>query len=457
MGLVQSYQHRSLGHDMTHILNTTSLARLVVASCHQFDGEERNAESFFGCNVIEPLRRPADPIPKWSPATPDASIPIPLDILFPSTFFACIRAAPPSPTLMRHFNEKVARLRKRGLAPEWMPNQKFSPIDMPHLLALAFTRGAWAGLDLADLMSDMPKLLKKLGEAATRAGDIMDRADGRRGAVKALVLTAALSMIGLHFIPYSPFFKIVQDPRLNDCEEVIILFNWITEGLGEQAINREARRAMQRSDVDADNARAATLTLYPNLDRLIEEANHYWEEIRKELFPTDTPEAINSDVISTNGAIAENPQPVVGVPKVRFKNVWEPAVPEGVVLTGRAIREIRRERRFAEDRLADGLQLLGMYRSMRIGSVSFDVYRDAVRQEYFEDTPCFADVGSLKAFEQDYSVVVEGSKYVLDRHLKWGKGNNVVSAIRIYYTWDASNQQVIVGSVPRHLPIWARH
>ncbi len=72
--------------------------------------------------------------------------------------------------------------------------------------------------------------------------------------------------------------------------------------------------------------------------------------------------------------------------------------PEGVVLTGRAIREIRRERRYAEDRLADALKVLGLYRSMRTGDISFEAYRDAVRQEHFEDAPCFADSGSLKSF-----------------------------------------------------------
>ena len=89
-----------------------------------------------------------------------------LDMPFPRAYFDSVRAAPPSPTIMPRFNEKVARLRKRGLAPEWMPNQKFSPADVPHLLiALALSQGAWGGLDLADVMSDMPKLLTKLRDA----------------------------------------------------------------------------------------------------------------------------------------------------------------------------------------------------------------------------------------------------------------------------------------------------
>jgi hypothetical protein len=54
--------------------------------------------------------------------------------------------------------------------------------------------------------------------------------------------------------------------------------------------------------------------------------------------------------------------------------------------------------------------------------------------------------------------VTAGRKtFILDRHLKWGRGNNAISAIRIYFTWDAENQNVLVGSASRHLPIagWA--
>ena len=93
---------------------------------------------------------------------------------------------------------------------------------------------------------------------------------------------------------------------------------------------------------------------------------------------------------------------------------------------------------------------------MRIGDISMEAYRDAVRQVYFADGLCFADQGSLKAFGQDYYAVAAGRKYVLDRHLEWGRGNNVISAIRVYYAWDSENPRIIARSAPRHLPIWAR-
>jgi hypothetical protein len=354
---------------------------------------------------------------------------------------------------------KLTRLRKRGLAPEWIPDQKFSPADMPRLLALAFSQGAWGGLDLADVMSDMPKLLTKVGEAAINAGEIFEKTEGYSGLVfKAMVLDAATSMIGLTHLGYSPFFTLVQNPATNNKESVVFLFNWISEGLGEQAIMREAGRAMKHSGAYRDNASAAAYFLYPNLDRVIEEAEASWESIVKEVRAREAESEVDAGGVPANALIEDRSPlpPNFEAPTVAPTKWVPPETPDGVVLTGRAIREIRRERRYAEDRMTDGLKILGLYRAMRTGDISFEAYRDAVRQEHFEDAPCFADPGSLKAFDHDYSVIAAGRKYVLDRHLKWGKGNNVISAIRIYYSWDEDSQQVIVGSAPRHLPIWAR-
>lgn len=379
-------------------------------------------------------------------------------MLFPRAYFDSVRAAPPSPTIMRRFNEKVARLRKRGLAPEWMPNQKFSPADVPHLLALALSQGAWGGLDLADVMSDMPKLLTKLRDAVFNAGDSMEKAEGDPGVFKALISMAALTMIGLAPVGYSPFFFLIQNPVTNNQESVVFLFNWISEGLGEQTIKREAERAMRRSDADRDNANAAFHFLHPQFNRVLEELETVWEAGVGEAFSEEAfGKEDRVDVLA--GPIVEDRSlsPPMSEPLAAAPAKWAPpAAPDGVVLTGRAIREIRRERRYAEDRLAHGLKVLGLYRSMRTGHISIEAYRDAVRQEHFEDAPCFADSGSLKAFDDDYSVVEGGRKYVLDRHLKWGKGNNVISAVRIYYAWDDDSQKVIVGSALRHLPIWAR-
>lgn len=447
----------SLKPSKRHSVNLNMAALPTLAPSIQLRGANHNTDNPFDFSAVMPPSAPTGSITSWWPSAPEAPVPRSLDMLFPCAYFDSVRTAPPSLTMMRRFNEKVARLRKRGLAPEWMPNQKFSPADMPHLLALAFSQGASGGLDLADVMSDMPKLLTKLGQAAINAGDTMEKAEGDAGILKAIVLVAATTMMGVHHLPYSPFFFLIQSPATNNHESVVFLFNWISEGLGEQTIQREALRASRRSDADPDNASDALHFLYPQLNRVLEEAEASWQAIVKQAFAVEASNKADGVDVSANALIeGHSPLPPALEARAITSAKWVPPVtPDGVILSGRAIREIRRERRYAQDRLVDGLKVLGLYRSMRLGHISFEDYRAAVRLEHFEDAPCFADSGSLKAFGTDYSVIEGSRKYVLDRHLKWGKGNNAVSAVRIYYAWDEGARRVIVGSAPRHLPIWA--
>lgn len=172
----------------------------------------------------EPTAR-EEAIPHWSPARPEAPVPKRLDTLFQREYFEILREAPPSPTMMRRFNGKIARLRKQGLAPEWMPNQKFSPGDMSHLVALALSQGASGGLDLADVLSDMPKLLKRLYKAAFDTWDILESGTGESDALKALVFTEETTMIG--FVPFNwgIFFLLIQNPAFDDDESVVCLFD----------------------------------------------------------------------------------------------------------------------------------------------------------------------------------------------------------------------------------------
>jgi hypothetical protein len=348
----------------------------------------------FDSGAIKPPSLSAEAIPNWSPFRPSSAIPRAFDMLFPRAYFESVRVAPPSPTMIRHLNEKVSRLRKRGLTPEWMPDQKFTPADMPHLLALALAQGASGGLDLADVMSDMPKLLTKLGDSAFSAGEIMEKSEGS-GVTKAIVLLAALTMVGLVPLGYSPFFTLIQDPDLNRKQSVVFLFNWISESLSEQTIKREALRAMH-SDADSHNASAAVNFIYPQIRNIIEETQGTWDAAVKEVFGETLHKAIGAG-LPRNTPIEEQPllPQAVEVPPLPSEKWAPPETPDGVVLTGRAIRGIRRERRYAEDRLVDGLKVLGLYRSMRTGQICFEAYRNAVRQGHFEDAPCFADPASL--------------------------------------------------------------
>ena len=131
-----------------------------------------------------------------------------------------------------------------------------------------------------------------------------------------------------------------------------------------------------------------------------------------------------------------------------------PVTPDHVVLTKRAERELRATRSYSSERLETAFQCLSDYRALKRGEITLAVYNERLAIARFADHRCFADSGSLKAFASDYSVVHDGVKYMLDRHLKWGRGTNPTTAIRVYYTFDAEKDLIIVGSAPRHLPVW---
>jgi hypothetical protein len=213
---------------------------------------------------------------------------------------------------------------------------------------------------------------------------------------------------------------------------------------------------MRYSGAHREDVRAVIHFLHPELKRVIDEAKAAQNATVKKTSAVETFNKAEASVPKSTLIEDRSSPPRVEAATVASTMWVPPEAPYGVVLTRRVTREIRRERRYAEDRLTDGLKVLGLYRSMRLGRISYQDYLDAASQEHFEDALCFADSGSLKAFEDDYSVVEDSRKYVLDRHLKWGKGNDAISAIRIYYAWDQHTKQVIVGSAPRHLPIWAR-
>lgn len=52
---------------------------------------------------------------------------------------------------------------------------------------------------------------------------------------------------------------------------------------------------------------------------------------------------------------------------------------------------------------------------------------------------------------KDYQVRFEGKKYKLDRHIKKGNDVNPQKCLRVYYH-IMGNGQVLIGSLPEHLP-----
>ena len=57
--------------------------------------------------------------------------------------------------------------------------------------------------------------------------------------------------------------------------------------------------------------------------------------------------------------------------------------------------------------------------------------------------------GALRVRRDDYEVTVDGEKYLLDMHLKYGVSSQVL--IRIYFCWDDDKQKIVIGYMPEHL------
>jgi len=398
--------------------------------------------------------------PPWSPAKLGQPFPKPIDQIFHKNLFYGLQQSDPSKTTVRLLNEKITRLRQRGIAPEWLPPARFEPSDLAHLLVLALANGAAAALDLADIAEGIPKFFRWIDDAINVAIEITDSDDSVEFKPKSIALfVAAAKLVGLLPNRRGMFFSMIENPELNDEPEVQFLFEWVIDGIGEQNLCRAAERCWKKYGTNYEEGIYALHFLDP---RIFREAEERFDEIWKEVEAKIEAERANGIQLADHLESSSAARPYLPAKEISLRK--EPtALPSrrgseafpGVVLTARALKEINRERWIAEDRLADGLALLGQYRRMRLGEISHEAYHHAVRSERFIDAPCFADPGSLRAFADYYTVAEDGVRYALERHLKWGKGNNAYTAIRIYYAWDAVNERVIVGSAPRHLPIWS--
>lgn len=97
--------------------------------------------------------------------------------------------------------------------------------------------------------------------------------------------------------------------------------------------------------------------------------------------------------------------------------------------------------------LCDGLLFLYGYALYRKGSISSEILQ--LYSEYGNWTAenCGAEV--LKVYRDDYTVTVDGEKYLLDLHIKYGV--LPTKLIRIYFCWDDKKKKIIIGHMPGHL------
>ncbi|MCX4375237.1 MAG: hypothetical protein OSJ61_03610 [Lachnospiraceae bacterium] len=97
--------------------------------------------------------------------------------------------------------------------------------------------------------------------------------------------------------------------------------------------------------------------------------------------------------------------------------------------------------------LCDGILFLhgyARYRKDEIDSKILDLYAETGK---WQIEGC--GVEALKVYKDDYSACVNGRKYLMDMHIKYGVNPRML--IRIYFCWDELSKRIIIGHMPEHL------
>ncbi|HRY03873.1 MAG TPA: hypothetical protein P5256_12135 [Beijerinckiaceae bacterium] len=391
--------------------------------------------------------------PAWSPFTRSKMLAGPLALLFPVRVFQKLTRISASPTNMREFNAIWRRRYERSLIGDWAPAGPFQEDEIPHLFALAVDTGAFALLDFYQTLIATPKLFQKFvgGLLSARTVPYVPPGHSRRDVI--FITFVIDATVGI-FDGRPSFFEFLTFLRCADLTSTSLgqaAFSYIVDGIGEDALTNAARNFAADPSPLLANAGRAFLG-----QPLIDEGHALDQYLGRPLKPAPArPE--QSEPALLPAAAAPSPHAfdvATPAPAPREPKWIAPATPDRVVLTKRAERELRATRGYSSERLEVAFQCLADYRAMKRGEITLAEYNERLARARFADHRCFADTGSLKAFASDYSVVHEGKKYMLDRHLKWGRGTNPTTAIRVYYTFDVEKDLIIIGSAPRHLPVW---
>lgn len=78
------------------------------------------------------------------------------------------------------------------------------------------------------------------------------------------------------------------------------------------------------------------------------------------------------------------------------------------------------------------------------------IYRKSREAKGLEETPTFSGPGAGKQ-GKTYFLQFRGEQKLLENHLKKGAGRDPRNCFRLYFFWDSTMQQVVVGSFPEHL------
>lgn len=97
--------------------------------------------------------------------------------------------------------------------------------------------------------------------------------------------------------------------------------------------------------------------------------------------------------------------------------------------------------------LCDGLLYLDAYAKCRNGALSEEQLSLYTDQRNWLVSSCGKEAVRLN--ESDYTVLYDGRKFQLDKHIKYG--NRAANLIRVYFCRDDKTGKIVVGSMPEHL------
>jgi len=102
--------------------------------------------------------------------------------------------------------------------------------------------------------------------------------------------------------------------------------------------------------------------------------------------------------------------------------------------------------------LCDGLYYLNAYARYRNSEITEEELSLYAESYNWEVGGCGS--GALRIHRDDYEVLVDGEKYLLDMHIKYGVSSQVL--VRIYFCWDEKKRKIVIGYMPEHLATAAK-
>ena len=123
-------------------------------------------------------------------------------------------------------------------------------------------------------------------------------------------------------------------------------------------------------------------------------------------------------------------------------------------ISPKAIKETERRGQYrSPSELGEALYALDeLYVPMRLhpGGDALRAWQDRMAALGMSVAPCFTRDGDLQRFPE-YAFQYRGEKRWCDLHLKRGGGADPKSMFRIYFTWEADEQILLIGHMPSHL------